>query len=104
MDAKSPYGTLIPKVWITKYALTQGILEVANVEDCGDGMVVYRHPDFQVRQYAHRGEWHRTLEEAQKRAEDLVAAKIRSLQAQVEKLKKRTTPVVVIHPKPEDKD
>lgn len=75
------------KVYITKYALSQGIFEV-------DGEVSELFPDtFDARGYlgyfhGDGKEWHRTRESAIKRAEEMRKKKIASLKKQIEKLEK----------------
>ena len=75
------------KVWITKYALTQGIFEAEASECKGfDGMIEV------VNRYSYeyyRGEgkdWHRTKESAISRAEEMRQNKMSSLKKQLEKL------------------
>lgn len=72
------------KVWITKYALTQGILEV-EAKDLGDDMIktVEKYPSY----YSKEGrDWHRTKESAISKAEEMRQKKIASLKKQIEKL------------------
>lgn len=75
------------KVWITKYALTDGIIE-AEGEPYGlewvsaswdDG---YRCGDFE------KGEWFDTKETAIQKAEEMRREKIESLKKQIEKLER----------------
>jgi hypothetical protein len=68
-------------VFITKYALSQGIIEsearltsIANMIDAGK------------RGYFHKGEWFTTREEAEANAEHRRAKKIASLKKQIAKL------------------
>lgn len=80
------------KVFITKYALTQGILE----EEAD--ITVYQSPIEKPREYARvKGDWSGypigkeafyTLEEAVKRAEEMRKKKIESLKKQIVKLEK----------------
>jgi hypothetical protein len=78
--------------WITKYALTKGIIE-SEVEECGNvagelgGMVALRRAG-SLDQYFHGEgkEWHRTYEAALKKADEMRQAKIKSLQKQIAKL------------------
>lgn len=73
------------KVWITKYALTSGILEKDATPCGGNGDMV------QVgQQYFHREgrDWHRTLVSAQKKAEVMRVKKIASYRKIIEKLEK----------------
>jgi hypothetical protein len=73
--------------WITKYALTEGIIEqhVEHCSDISDGMVSI----LGKRCFCYHGEgkdWHRTRDGAVKRAEKMRLAKIALLRAQIEKL------------------
>jgi hypothetical protein len=71
------------RAWVTKYALTTGILVV-------DGEVLHyisssmlyagRHQNF------HGNDWHRTPEEAVARAEEMRMAKIASLRKSIAKM------------------
>lgn len=75
------------KVYITKYALTQGIFE-AEAEECPGfkGMIEIsgEYPEY----YHGEGkDWHRTKAGAVKRAEEMREKKILSLQKQIERLK-----------------
>ena len=69
------------KVYITKYALTRGILET-------DGATVEGIPSMAETNfgYFHGDDWHETKEEAIKRAEEMRTKKIASLRKQIEKL------------------
>ena len=74
------------KVYVTKYALTQGIEEVS-VTPCFDidpNMVHDDRPGYM--QCFHKGEWHRTLEEAVAKASAMRLKRIASLLRQVDKL------------------
>ena len=71
------------KVWVTKYALTNGI-EEAEVKDDGDGMVSDRRTYCWA--YYRTGEWHKTLEAAKSQAESMRLKRIASLLSQVDKL------------------
>ena len=60
------------KVWITKYALTRGIIEIHNLNDCYSGK---------------RYRWiHLDKESAIKKAEEMRQKKITSLKKQIKKL------------------
>ncbi len=75
------------KAWISKYALTTGIFEV-EVEDCfsiDPNMVAARTPDYPTQNF-HKGDWHRTRDEAAAKAEQIRTKKIASLQSQIKKL------------------
>lgn len=75
------------KAWITKYALTKGIMEVTGeVAKTSPEMFCYKLKGYE--QYAH-GEgtdWHRTLESAIQRAEDMRVKKISSLHRSIKQL------------------
>lgn len=73
------------KVWISKYALTKGIYEVEVITTEFETMVVDKsNPTFM---FYHKGEWHKTKEDAIKRAEEMRNKKIKSLEKQINKLK-----------------
>ena len=75
------------KVWITKYALTQGIIEI-EAEECGKGFEGMIQTKEKCPSYYH-GEgkdWHRTKEDAIKKAEKIRQKKIESLKKQIKKL------------------
>lgn len=74
------------KVWITKYALTQGIFE-KEVREGIDGSAVYGETLYE----SYHGEgkqWHRTKESAIKRAEEMRKDKIERLKKQIKKLER----------------
>lgn len=76
------------KVWITKYALTKGILE-KEAEECGDNTVIVKKDEYLPCCYHTEGkEWHRTKESAIQRAEEMCHKKIESLKKQIENLEK----------------
>lgn len=72
------------KVWITKYALSSGILE-RDATPCGNGNMI------QVGSHYFHGEgrdWHLTLLSAQKKAEVMRVKKIASYRKIIEKMEK----------------
>lgn len=74
------------KVWITKYALTKGIIET-EAEDCGDDMVRVHNKGYCDSYYHKEGnEWHRTKQSAISKAEEMRKKKIESLKKQIRKL------------------
>ena len=76
------------KVWITKYALTQGIFE-KEAEECGIGQGMIRTKEQYPSYYHDEGkDWHRSKESAVKRAEEKKKKKISSLKKKLEKLEK----------------
>lgn len=79
--------------FVTKYALTAGIEEI-EVEDCFDiskDMVsaAVRSSDGWSKNY-HKGEWHRTREEAVARAEQMREEKVNSLRSSLAKFERMT--------------
>lgn len=74
------------QVWITKYALTQGIF--AAECEISDDMAICRSGDFP--QFFHREgrDWHRDRDSASARARAMVADKLASLEKQKRKLQK----------------
>ncbi len=74
-------------VWITKYALTAGILKVS-ARRCDETMIAYRGPEHSVDQYFHGKDWHTTEQGAIAYAEDMLDRKIHSLKKQIAKLEK----------------
>ena len=78
------------KVWITKYALTDGILEKECVE-CGngtDGMIREKENSYPVYYHGEGKDWHRTKESAIKKAEEMRQKKIENLKKQIKKLER----------------
>lgn len=72
------------KVWITKYALTSGIIEIngeitdsGSVFDMGSSHPTYYHGEGK--------DWHRTKESAIAKAEEMRKKKIVSLKKQIKK-------------------
>ena len=81
------------KVWITKYALTQGIEEidsnqVKEFEMTDAGYLCFRRNgkySYTMEIYSQK-DWHRTKELAIKKAEEMCQKKIESLKKQIEEL------------------
>lgn len=87
------------RVYITKYALTQGIWE-ADAEVCSNvsfDMIRAKIPSCFGLPYFHKGEWFLSLEEAVKRAEQLRQKKLLNLQSQIAKLEALTIKVIQKH-------
>jgi len=63
--------------WVTKYALTSGILKVSGEvdHDIASDMFTWGGNDMQ-RNYAHGKDWHRTESDAKKRADEMRLKKI----------------------------
>lgn len=75
-------------VYVTKYALTKGIQMHEVGEPSGSTELVTDVRGWQYGEFHGQGrEWHKTLESARIRAEELREAKIVSLQKQIKKLK-----------------
>lgn len=74
------------KVWITKYALTSGILEAddATVAQAAPGMISV--PSLGLHAHFHRDEWHTVRENAVLKAEQMRTSKLASLRKQIAKL------------------
>lgn len=75
------------KVFITKYALTQGILE-EDAKTCSENMVMTSRDGWT--EYFHGKDWHETREEAVERARFMRVKKIASLENQLAKLRSLT--------------
>lgn len=74
-------------IWATKYALTSGVAKYdARISD---HMAIVREPGSLTMFFHGEGkEWHRTRDSAIHRAEEMRLDKIKSLERQLEKLKK----------------
>jgi hypothetical protein len=78
------------RVWITKYALTTGVFEVADAElFANDSAVTWKSKEG-YSQYAHGKDWHRTREDAFTRAEEMRVKKIAALEASIKRLRALT--------------
>lgn len=77
------------KVWISKYALTNGVLEIeARVcDNVSPDMIEDINEKYHYYHYEGR-DWHRTRESALTKAEQMRKKKIASLETQIEKLRK----------------
>lgn len=81
------------RVWITKYALTQGILQADDAEVCVDinpGMIRVPSMGTSAMFHGEGRQWHRTEASALKRAEQMRRDRIKSLERQIGKLKGMT--------------
>lgn len=74
------------KVWITKYALTEGIYET-KAEDCFDisPTMISAKEDGWIKCF-HGNEWHRTREGAVSHANEMKTKRIASLKRQLAKV------------------
>jgi hypothetical protein len=80
------------KAYVTKYALSKGILEIDG-EVFADGKGMKWGSYFNS---AYGNDWHKTLVEAKQRANEMRLAKIESLKKQIVKLEKMTFDKVTI--------
>lgn len=76
-------------VYVTKYALTQGVLEVqAKVIPSASGdFIEWKSPGSSFGQYAHGNDWHYSQEQANQRANEMVAKKIKTTEKLLTRLK-----------------
>lgn len=74
----------LTKIWVTKYALTSGIFEAEAEIDEDWNMASI--PSRTYLSTLHGKDWHRTVEEAMKRAEEMRVKRIASLRMQIKKL------------------
>lgn len=75
------------KVYITKYSLTEGIIEKEAEQFTETGVKTVNE---QWPQYFHKPYWHETMQDALKHADELRIKKIASLKKQIAKLEKLT--------------
>lgn len=80
--------TILPKVWITKYALTQGVITAVNVRVLSDhpNLIGIEQDGFPRWTYFHKPDWHETETEAGNRVMHMVNARLKSLDKQRTKL------------------
>lgn len=75
------------KVWITKYALTQGIRETEAERSSAHNDMIYPIDNRYEYYHGEGNEWHLDKESAIKKAEEIRDKKIKFVQKQLEKLK-----------------
>lgn len=74
------------KVWITKYALTKGIIEAdAKLTSSNSVSIMELNTDLKMHWF-YKGDWHSDKESAIKKAEEMRQKKIESLKKQIQKL------------------
>lgn len=73
-------------IYITKYALTKGIIEAELIKTDSDRATVPSLSNPEYRQMFYKGEWFYTLEQAKIRAEEMREAKLKSLDKQMKKV------------------
>jgi hypothetical protein len=89
-------NTILEKVYITKYALTEGIIEKAFAELYADvtapeisTMIIVRAvQNNTLDMYFHKPDWYLTKEEAVERAEEMKKKQIKALKKKIERLEK----------------
>ena len=76
---------MIPKVWITKYALTKGIAVEENAKQCfptvPDGSMIDVKSGA-CRDYFHKPDWHTTEADAKRQVLKMIEAKRKSIAKQ----------------------
>lgn len=81
---------ILPKVWITKYALTKGVHTAVNVEQClstvPDGSMIAVPQARYSDAYFHKPDWHTTPEDAQAQVQKMIASERKSLAKKLAKL------------------
>lgn len=81
--------TLIMKVYISKYALTGGVTEEeGEIWDGDPKRETIKRNGNHYNSLWHKGDWHKTREEAVAKAEKFRDKRISSLKKQIEKLEK----------------
>mgnify|MGYP000246400017 CR=1 FL=1 len=79
---QEPGVRIIPKVWITKYALTGGVLTAENAEcnaQYGGSMITFRQQGVFSTVHIHKPHWHETEAEACAQVAKMIAAAKKSL-------------------------
>lgn len=74
------------KAFVTKYALTVGVMEVDAEQLSDNDTIRYRSGTHAFDQYFHSGEWFKTRDEAVAKAEKMRANKLKSIEKQRQKL------------------
>jgi hypothetical protein len=81
---------MMPKFWVSKYAMTKGIFPVnGEVSEISRSVLVVKDT-WTYYLHGEGKEWHRTPEAAVARAEEMRTAKIASLKKQIAKVEKMT--------------
>lgn len=74
------------KVWITKYALTKGIVEREGKLTSNNSISIINQGRSLPTYWFYEGEWYSDKESAIKKAEEMRQKKIKSLEKQIKKL------------------
>lgn len=77
---------MVLNVWVTKFALTQGIFKCKADVTIHDDIIKHKGAD--VPTYYHKPYWHLTEKEAQEHARRLKERKIKNLRKQIDKIEK----------------
>lgn len=77
-------------LYITKYALTKGILEAQGEIRGGETNMAIVPVSNSGHHYYHRQDWHLTFEAAQERVREMAVARRKSLQKALDALQKKT--------------
>ena len=76
------------KVWITKYALTKGIIEADGELTSSDSVSILSRDLSLPTHWFYKGDWFSDKESAIQKAEEMRQKKIASLKKQIEKLER----------------
>ncbi|MCG5510262.1 hypothetical protein [Ectothiorhodospira lacustris] len=97
----TPAAETVMEVYVTKWALTKGIVKVGAQHTSGDQKTVCFRlffddlgKIFTLPEYAHAGEWFHTLEEARAQVEKMRAKEIAVHRQAIDDLKARDIPVI----------
>ena len=74
------------KVWITKYALTKGIIEADGELTSSESVSILNRGLSLPTHWFYKGDWHSDKQSAIKKAEEMCQNKIESLKRQIKKL------------------
>ena len=77
---------MVLDVWVTKYALTQGIFKCKADVKANETLITVKTASYPT--YYHKPYWHLTEKEAQEHARLMKERRIRSLKKQIDKLEK----------------
>lgn len=86
-DPKTGGQLLLTRVWVTKWALTKGIIAAGAVVNGAYAKVPL---DAFRTQVFGKGDWHLTREDAVKRAKEMAAVKAAQLRRQAQQLEEQT--------------
>lgn len=78
--------TILGPVWVTKYALTRGILRFETMEQVDGCMVVHRPSPGTIVQWFCTTDWHLTEEAARAQVRAMAKKKLKSIEAKTRRL------------------